>query len=144
MANLRTNSLCSVLEWDPVDQPYQRCVIGYTINLNGTVYNTTNTSLSLAGESLSYCETQTVTVTPLTLNGLLSPDTSNITVINRGACNATALYCSIWVSHYSDLGTPALSASFTIHNEVLLKLQIMVQVCSYYMAMSATSCLLAR
>ena len=86
MANLRTNSLCPVLEWDPVDQPYQRCVTGYTINLNGTVFNTTNTTLSLAGESLFYCETQTVTVTPLTLNGPLSPDTSNITVINPGMC----------------------------------------------------------
>ncbi len=51
-----------------------------------SVHYTTNTSLSLAGESLPYCETQTVTVTPLTLNGPLSPDTSNITVINPGMC----------------------------------------------------------
>ncbi|XP_064403230.1 uncharacterized protein LOC135348785 isoform X3 [Halichondria panicea] len=108
VANLRTNSLCPVLEWDPLDAPYQRCVTGYTINLNGTVYNTTNTSLSLAGESLPYSETQTVTVTPFTINGLLSSDTSNITVINP------------------DLGTPALSASFIIQNEAL-KLQIVFQ-----------------
>ena len=86
MTNLRANSLSPVLDWDPVDQPYKKCVTGYTINLNGTVYNTTNTSLLLARESLSYCETQTVTVTPLTLNGLLLPDTSNITVINPGMC----------------------------------------------------------
>ena len=84
MANLTANSLCPVLEWDPLDQPYQKCVTGYTINLNGTVYNTTNTSLLLTRESLPYRETQTVTVTPLTLNGLLSPDTTNITVINPG------------------------------------------------------------
>ncbi len=86
MANLRTNSLYPVLEWDPLDQPYKRCVTGYTINLNGTVHTATNTSLSLAGESLPYCETQTVTVTPLTLIGPLSPDTSNITAINPGMC----------------------------------------------------------
>ena len=100
MADLRTNSLCPVLEWDPLDAPYQRCVTGYTINLNGTVYNTTNTSLSLAGESLPYCETQTVTVTPLTLNGPLSPDTSNITVINPGmhvhVCMTAYLSSLMW------------------------------------------------
>ena len=98
MANLRTNSLCPVLEWDPLDTPYQRCVTGYTVNVNGTVYNTTNTSLSLAGESLSYCETQTVTVTPLTINGLLSSDTSNITLINPGMCMTALLYLGslIW------------------------------------------------
>ncbi|XP_064402742.1 uncharacterized protein LOC135348446 isoform X2 [Halichondria panicea] len=113
VANLRTNSLCPVLEWDPLDAPYQRCVTGYTINLNGTVYNTTNTSLSLAGERLPYYET--VTVTPLTINGLLSSDTSNITVINP------------------DLWTPALSASFIIQNEAL-KLQIVFQEISIVIA----------
>ncbi len=86
MASLRTNSLYPVLEWDPLDQPYQRCVTGFTVNLNGTKYNTTNTSLSLARESLPYCDTLTVTVTPLTLNGPLSPDTSNLTLISPGMC----------------------------------------------------------
>ena len=110
MANLRSNSLCPILEWDPLDQPYQRCVTGYTINLNGTVYNTTNTSLSLAGESLPYHENKTVTVTPLTLNGLLSPDTSNITLINPGMCvmlqhtNVGVIILYTWgLQHYPPL-----------------------------------------
>ncbi|XP_064399878.1 uncharacterized protein LOC135346234 isoform X2 [Halichondria panicea] len=108
IANLRTDALGSVLDWDPLDQPYQRCVTGYSITLNETVYNTTNTSLSLAGESLPYCETQTVTVKPLTLNGPLSSDTLNITVINP------------------NLVTPAVSTSFIFQKEVL-KLKVIVQ-----------------
>ena len=114
MANLTINSLCPVLEWDPLDQPYQRCVTGYTINLNGTEYNTTNTSLSLAslslaGESLPYSDSLTVIVTPLTLDGPLSPDTSNITLINPGIC-VMCVQC-----FYAPLQQASISHNYSNH-----------------------------
>ena len=89
---MRTNEGSSVLEWDLQDNPdYQRCITGYSISWNGGQYNTTDASTSVTREKLHqhgfpYCQTQTVTVSPLTLESrtIKEMKITNITLLKPG------------------------------------------------------------
>ena len=82
-----TNHEGSALEWDLQDNSgYQSCISGYTITWNGGQYNTTDASTSVTREVLHqhgfpYCQTVTVTVTPLLLGKPVLLENNNATKI---------------------------------------------------------------
>ncbi len=91
VANVRTNSERTVLQWDQmVNTGYPDCITSYSIGYNGMTYITNDTTTtSVTRELLSgfpFCTTTSVIVTPVTPMGLLDGRDSiaNVSLISPG------------------------------------------------------------